>query len=91
MLALLDAIVPTVEFPPAIPPTSHASAEPAGTQSEAVSVWDAPRPTLAGDGKIESVAEQVIVALALPDFKLSATLVAVTVTVAGDGSAGGAV
>jgi hypothetical protein len=36
------------------------------------------------------LAEQVIVALALPAFVLSAALVAVTVTVAGDGGADGA-
>ena len=40
---------------------------------------------------MEFVAEQVIVALALPDLELSAALVAVTVTVEGDGGAAGAV
>ena len=37
------------------------------------------------------MAEHVTVAVALPDFELSAALVAVTVTVAGEGGVGGAV
>jgi len=74
-----------------MPFTSHASADPAGTHREAVNVCDAPNPALAGEGEIVSVAEQVIVAVALPDFVWSAALVAVSVTVAGEGGAGGAV
>ena len=91
MLAPLALIVPSVAFPPAMPFTSHASVAPAGTHSDALNACDAPSPTLAADGEIELVAEHVIVALALPDFERSAALVAVTVTVAGDGGAGGAV
>jgi hypothetical protein len=88
---LLGAIVPTAALPPAIPFTSHASADPAGTHSEAVKVCEAPNPTLAVEGAIESVAAQVIVAVALPDFVPSAALVAVTITLAGEGTAAGAV
>lgn len=84
-------MVPTVAFPPPIPFTSHATADPAGAQNDAVNVCDAPNPTLACEGEIEFDAAQMIVAAALPDFVLSAALVAVTVTVAGDGGAGGAV
>lgn len=42
-------------------------------------------------GAIVLVAEHVMVTLALPDFDVSATLVAVTFTVAGDGTDDGAV
>src|SRR5579863_3823993 len=65
--------------------------EPAGRQNEAVNVCVSPRPTFVERGEIEFVAAQTMVAVALPDFELSATLVAVTVTVAGDGGTGGAV
>jgi hypothetical protein len=83
--------VPTAALPPEIPFTSHASADPGGTHSEAAKVCEAPNATLAGDGEIEFVAAQLIVAVALPDFVPSAALVAVTVTLAGDGGAAGAV
>jgi hypothetical protein len=83
--------VPTEELPPAIPFTSQASVDPAGTHSEAVNVCDAPSSTLAEVGEIESVAAHVTVTVALPDFVPSAALVAVTVTVAGEGGAFGAV
>jgi hypothetical protein len=46
---------------------------------------------MADGGEIEFVAAHAMVTLALPDFELSAVLVAVTVTVAGDGVAAGAV
>lgn len=64
---------------------------PLARQNEAVKgcVW--PSPMLADEGEIEFVAEQVIVTLALPDAEVSAVLVAVTVTVAGEGTAAGAV
>jgi hypothetical protein len=83
--------VPTAALPPAIPFTSHASADPVGTHSDALKVCEAPNPTLAGEGEIEFVAAQAIVAVAFPDFVPSAALVAVTVTVAGKGGAAGAV
>jgi len=40
---------------------------------------------------MELLAEQITIAVALPDFVLSAVLVAVIVTIAGEGGAGGAV
>jgi hypothetical protein len=91
MSAPVIAIVPSDEFPPATPFTSQARPDPAGTQSDPVNVSDDPSPTLACEGEIEFVAEHVIVAVALPDFELSAALVAAIVTVGDDGGAGGAV
>jgi hypothetical protein len=64
---------------------------PAAMQNDAVNDCVCPSATLAAEGEIEFVAAQVIVALALPDFELSAALAAVTVTVAGDGGTAGAV
>ena len=91
MLAPLDAIVPTLASPPPIPFTSQAMLAPAAMQNDAVNdcVW--PSATLAEEGAIEFVVVQVMVALALPDFELSAALAAVTVTVAGEGGTPGAV
>ena|SRR5271166_1113435 len=88
--APLLAIVPTVALPPTIPFTSHTAAAPLVEQNEAVNVCVCPSETFALAGKIESVVH-VIVTLALPLFVLSASLVAVTVTVGGDGGAAGAV
>jgi len=84
-------MVPSVTLPPAIPLTFQAMLAPAGRQNEVekVCVWASA--TLAAEGEIEFVAEQVIVALALADFELSAVLAAVTVTVGGDGGTEGAV
>ncbi len=64
---------------------------PDARQNDAVNTCGWPRLTLAKSGDIEFVAAQVMVTLALPNFELSAALVAVTVTVAGDGGAVGAV
>jgi hypothetical protein len=89
--APLGTIVPTVKFPPAIPFTSQAMVAPAARQNDAANACDCPRPTLAESGEIEFVAEQVMVTLALPNFELSAALVAVTVTLGGEGGAEGAV
>jgi hypothetical protein len=83
-------MVPTVALPPAIPLTSHAVAVPPVAQKEAVNVCVCPSETFALVGEIESVV-QVIVTVALPLFVLSATLVAVTVTVGGEGGSAGAV
>ena len=91
VVALVATIVPRVESPPATPPASHATLAPLARQKEAVKDCVPPSPTLAESGEIELVAAHVTVALALPDFEASATLVAVTVTVAGEGGAGGAV
>lgn len=83
--------MPSDVSPPATPLTSHATLAPAARQNdtENACVWFSP--TLADDGEIEFVAAHVMVALALPDFELSALLVAVIVTVAGEGGTGGAV
>jgi hypothetical protein len=84
-------IVPTEEFPPAVPFTSHEIVAPAARQNDAVNVWVCPSATLADAGETELVAPQVIVIVALADLVLSATLVAVTVTVDGVGTVVGAV
>ncbi|MGH9690878.1 MAG: hypothetical protein ACRD4C_07345 [Candidatus Acidiferrales bacterium] len=60
-------------------------------QNDAVKLAVWPSATLAVEGKIEFVAAHVIVTVALADSELSATLVAVTVTVAGEGGTAGAV
>ena len=59
-------------------------------QNDAVKgcVW--PSPTLAEEGEIKFDAAHVIVTLAAPVFEASATLVAITFTVAGEGGAAGA-
>jgi len=64
---------------------------PAARQNDAVNDCAWPRPTFTEGGKIEFVAAQVMVALALPNFELSAVLAAVTLTVGGVGGADGAV
>lgn len=74
-----------------MPSTSHVIAVPLATQNETVKVCVSPSATCAVAGEIESVAVHTTVALALPDFELSAVLVAVTVSVAGDGGTAGAV
>ena len=84
-------MVPSVALPPVIPFTSHAILAPAATQKDAVNDCVCPRATLAALGAIEFAAAHVTVALAFPDLALSAALVAVIVTTAGDGGAGGAV
>src|SRR5271170_5916640 len=91
MSAPVLAIVPRLAFPPTTPFTSHVMACPAARQNDAVNVCVCPRPTFIVPGKIEFDAAQVTVTLALPDLAASATLVAVTLTVAGDGSVTGAV
>lgn len=85
------AIVPSAELPPAMPFTSHTTATPAATQKEALNPCVSPSPTLADGGVIEFVAAQVMVTAALPDFAASATLVAIALTVAGEGGTNGAV
>jgi hypothetical protein len=91
VLEPFGAIVPSAEFPPAIPLTSHSMVAPAARQNDAVNDCVCPMPTLVAGGEIEFVAAHVIVALAFPNLELSAALVAVTVTVAGEGGADGAV
>jgi hypothetical protein len=89
--APFGTIVPTVEFPPAIPFTSHAMVAPGARQNDAVKVFVCPSAMLALEGEIEFVAVQAIVTLELPDFEVSDTLVAVTSTAAGEGTVAGAV
>ena len=91
VVAFVATIVPRDESPPATPSTSHAILAPLARQNDAVKDCVCPSPTLAEGGEIEFVAAHVMVAVALPDFELSAALVAVTVTLAGEGGAGGAV
>lgn len=80
-----------MEFPPAIPFTSHTIESPAATQNDAVKFCVCARSTVAIAGDIEFVAEQVTVTLALADFAASATLTTETCTVDGVGGADGAV
>jgi len=83
-------IVPSVVLPPAIPFTSHVTVASATRQNEARNVCVCARSTVADGGEIELDAEQVTVTLALADFAGSATLVAVTLTVEGEGGTAGA-
>ena len=83
--------MPTLEFPLAIPLTSHVTLAPAARQNEAANDCGWPSATLADGGEIAFVAVQVIVTVALPDAEVSTVLVAVTVTAAGDGTTTGAV
>jgi len=91
VLAPDGEIVPRVAVPPTIPFTSQVIVAAAARQNVATKFCVVPRPTLAEEGASELVAAQVIVAVALPAFVPSATLVAVTVTVGADGTTGGAV
>jgi hypothetical protein len=90
VVELLGAIVPIAELPPAIPFTSHVIAVPAARQNEAVNVCVCARETVAADGEMVFVAEHVMVTLAVADLAGSATLVAVTLTVGGEGGKEGA-
>jgi len=64
---------------------------PAARQNDGLNVCICASPTLADAGDIELAVLHVIVTVALADFVVSATLVAVTVTVAGAGTVAGAV
>ena len=90
VVELLGAIAPIVELPPAIPLTSQAMEEPKARQNEAVKLRVCARETVAGEGEIVFVAEHVMVTLAVADLAGSATLVAVTLTVEGEGGTAGA-
>jgi hypothetical protein len=83
-------MVPRLELPPGTPFTSHVMLAPVATQKNEVKICICPRDTFAAGGKREPVALQVIVTLALPDFELSAALVAVTATMEGEGGVAGA-
>jgi hypothetical protein len=91
MFALVVAIVPRLAFPPVTPLTSQVIAVPGAIQNDAVKFCVCPSPTLAVAGEIEFALGQMTVTLALPDLVPSATLVAVTLTVAGEGGSSGAV
>jgi hypothetical protein len=90
-LALTIVIAPTEELPSGIPFTSHATAVPSGTHNDAVNscVWPSVSEIAAGEMLLGLA--QTIVTLAEADFDVSATLVAVTVTTAGEGRVAGAV
>ena len=83
--------MPSAALPPAVPLTSHETVAPAARQNEAVDACDVPSEILADAGEIAAAALQPIMAVAVPDFVASATLVAAIVTVAGDGATEGAV
>lgn len=85
----LAAIVPSVALPPATPFTSQVIAVPLAMHNDAVSicVWPSERIALAGEIRFA----HVIVTLAVPALARSAMLVAVIVTLAGDGGVTGAV
>jgi hypothetical protein len=90
ILAPVGAILPIVELPPAIPFTTHGMEAPAARQNEAVKACVCARETVTVDGETVFVAEHVMVTLAVADFVGSATLVAVTLTVGGEGGTAGA-
>ena len=91
VLAPEGAIIPSIAFPPSIPFTSQEIVAPAARQNVAAKFCASPSPTLGDGWAIELAVAQVIVTLALPDFAGSATLVAVMLTIAGDGTTAGAV
>ena len=64
---------------------------PAARQNAAEKLCVRPNATFTEDGEIALETPHVIVTLAPPDLEVSSALVAVTVTVAGDGGADGAV
>src|SRR5271163_1145934 len=89
--ALVLTMVPNVALPPGTPFTSQTIIVVGAGQNEAVKVCVALSATFAEAGEMELAPLQAIVTLAFADFEVSATLVAVTVTVAGVGGAAGAV
>ena len=74
-----------------MPFTFQAMVAPACRQNDAVYVCVCPSSTLADAGDIELAVLHVISTVAFADLFASATLVAVTVTVAGVGTVAGAV
>jgi len=86
-------IVPTVEFPPGTVSISQVTLVLAEPFTEAANVCVCPVVIAARSGLIVTVTGPgaVIVTVVLPDFVPSATETAVTVTVAGEGTAEGAV
>lgn len=91
MPTLVGTTIPYVVFPLGLPFTSQATVPPFARQNEALNDCVLESATLAAVGEMALIAAQVIVILALAVFELSATLVAVTVTLSGDGTLLGAV
>ena len=85
------AMVPNVALPPGIPFTSQTIATAAVGQNVAAKFCVRPSATFATFGEMKFVPEHTTLTLALADLVVSATLVAVTVTVGGVGIAAGAV
>jgi hypothetical protein len=85
-------IVPTVEFPPAVPFTLHVTAVLALPFTVAVNCWvcDSSTAAVAGDTVTETPLPTTVTA-AWADLVVSATLVAVTVTLPPAGAVAGAV
>ncbi len=84
-------IPPTVEFPPVTPPTRQITALFVVPVTLGVNVSMAPVVTFATVGVMETCTRERTVTTAEPEAVASATLVAVTVTVAGEGATAGAV
>lgn len=83
--------MPRVVLPFAVPFTSQEMVAFPRPQKAAVKICVWPRATLADAGEMEFAVAQATVTVALADFEGSATLVAVTVTAAGEGTTNGAV
>ena len=90
-LALVLRMVPSVVLPPGTPFTSQTIGEVGAGQKDAVKDCVEPSATFADAGEIELAPPQTIVTAALAVFELSATLVAVTLTVGDAGGSAGAV
>ncbi len=82
---------PSAALPPTTPLTSQFTGVPEGTHRAAAKSCDWPSVRVAEVGAIEFTLVQPIPTLAVADFEGSATLVAVTLTVGGEGNAPGAV
>ena len=91
LLAPVTAIVPSAELPFAAPFTSHVIVPLPLPQNVAAKLWLCAKARVTAAGEIEFVVAQTMVTVALADFVESATLVAVTVTFAGEGGKTGAV
>ncbi len=91
VFTLVLTMVPSVVLPPGIPFTSQTIGEVGAGQKDAVKDCAEPSATFADAGEIELAPPQTIVTAALADFELSATLVAVTLTVGDAGGSAGAV
>jgi hypothetical protein len=89
--ALMLTMVPSVALPPGMPFTSQTIVVVGAGQKETVKVCVALSATFAEEGDNALAPLQATVTLALADFEVSATLVAVTVTIAGVGATAGAV